>query len=116
MYATRTFATFCILLLLQSVAFGAPTDKSALDWYCWQNLVVQSGGRQKPLDTPAWETSRMVSNRANVIDSDTGEKLTPTALYLTLIFEWSGWDHDRRVSMLLSKESAVQYSYFHQAD
>ena len=41
----------------------------------------------------------------SVIDSETGRQLNPTALYLTLLFEWTGWDHERKDGLLLSKDS-----------
>jgi cytochrome c-type biogenesis protein CcsB len=33
-----------------------------------------------------------------------------------MVFEWSGWDHERKADLLLSDNWVTQYSYFHQAD
>ena len=46
-------------------------------------LPVQDGGRQKPLDTLAWETFRTISNKSSFTDPETQQKLDPTALYLS---------------------------------
>jgi cytochrome c-type biogenesis protein CcsB len=117
MVLKRSFSTVCVLLFCPTlVAAGTPTTPLLIDWQCWQNLPVQNGGRHKPLDTVAWETLRITSNRASVVDTETGRTLSPTALYLTLIFEWSGWDHERSESLLVSNELGSQYSYFHQTD
>ena len=58
----------------------------------------------------------LTSNLASVVDSETGQQLNPTALYLTMFFEWTGWDHERKDSLLLSKDWGSQYFYLHQAD
>ena len=33
-----------------------------------------------------------------------------------MFFEWTGWDHERKDSLLLSKDWGSQYFYLHQAD
>ncbi len=88
----RSFATLFVLLAtaLPSSA-GSPTTRN-FDWTAWQRLPVQEGGRYKPLDTLAWETSRLLANRTSFTAPDTKEKLNPTAFYLALILEWPGWD------------------------
>ncbi len=60
------------------------------DWAHWRSLPVQDGGRQKPLDTLAWETFRTISNKSSFTDPQTQQKLDATALYLVLLFTGSG--------------------------
>jgi cytochrome c-type biogenesis protein CcsB len=90
--------------------------RAEFDWGQWRDVPVQNGGRRKPLDTLAWETLRLVGNRSSLTDPETGERLNATAAYLTLIFDWQGWDHERRDRLLLSGDWRPQYSYLHQAD
>ncbi len=103
-------------MLSSHVLAGAPSDGAAINWQIWQRMPVQYGGRQMPLDTVAWETLLLTSNRTSVVDRDTSRQLNPTALYLTLLFDWTGWDHARRDSLLLSKDWGSQYFFLHQAD
>jgi ABC-type transport system involved in cytochrome c biogenesis permease subunit len=62
------------------------------DWKAWRALPVQDGGRQKPLDSLARETWRMIANRTRFVDPETGQKLDATGLYLVLLLDWQGWD------------------------
>jgi cytochrome c-type biogenesis protein CcsB len=87
----NTIITLFASLLLQAAAF-AETPQASFDWKPWRSLAVQDGGRYKPLDTLAWETLRTLCNRASFVDPDSGEKLDATALYLTMLLEWQGWD------------------------
>ncbi len=74
-----------------ALAVPAAADESAqFDWSVWRPLPVQEGGRQKPLDTMAWETLRLLCNRASMADPQTGQRLDATALYVTMLFEWQG--------------------------
>jgi cytochrome c-type biogenesis protein CcsB len=66
---------------------GFADEPSSFDWSIWQRLPVQDGGRQKPLDTMAWETLRMLGNRASMTDPETGQRLDATALYVTMLFQ-----------------------------
>lgn len=113
--ATAFALTLC-LTLSSHVLAGAPIDNVAINWQIWQSQPVQNGGLQKPLDTLAWETLLLTSNLTSVVDSETGQQLNPTALYLTMFFEWTGWDHERKDSLLLSKDWGSQYFFLHQAD
>ena len=110
------FAFSFAVILSGAALAAAPIDQAAIDWTVWQDVPIQSGGRTKPFDTLARETLYLTSNRASVIDSDTGQQLNATATYLTLLFEWTGWDHERRDSLLLSQDWSSQYSFFHTAD
>ena len=79
-------------LLLLCGSTHAETEDDAFDWGQWENLAVQGGGRQKPLGTLAWETLRLIGNRSKFEDPQTGERLSPTALYLAMIFDWQSGD------------------------
>ena len=90
-----------ILVLVALLAAGTPArgespKPSPWNWDQWRNLPVQDGGRQKPLDTLAWETFRTLSNRTSFADPQTVEPLDSTALYLAMVFEWPGWDRPRQ--------------------
>lgn len=80
------------LLTLPLAAQAADDPRASIDWNAWRALPVQDGGRQKPFDTLAWESLRMISNRSSMVDADTGRKLNPIAVYLTMLFEWQGWN------------------------
>jgi len=75
------------VLLLGTTARAESGTEPSFDWRAWSYLPVLDGGRYKPLDSLARETLRLLSNRAGFIDPDTGEKLSPTAFYLTTLFE-----------------------------
>ena len=62
------------------------------NWDQWRYLPVQDGGRQKPLDTLAWETFRTLSNQTGLADPESGQWLNAPTLYLVLLFDWQGWD------------------------
>jgi cytochrome c-type biogenesis protein CcsB len=98
---------------LTSLAESIPSD---MDWEVWRLLPVQNGGRRKPLDTLARESLRLTSNRASFIDPDTGEKLSPTAFWLTMLLDWQGWDHPDRSRLLLLTNWTSEYFHLHKAD
>ena len=96
------------------LASSSPVAAADFDWGQLRDVPVQNGGRRKPLDTLAWETLRLVANRSALTDPHTG--LNSTAAYLALLFDWQGWDHERRDRLLLSGDWRPQYFYLHQAD
>lgn len=99
------------------IASFAPVGGSAeFNWDQWRDVPVQNGGRRKPLDTLAWETLRLVANRSALTDPESGERLNATAAYMALLFDWQGWDHERRDRLLLSGDWRPQYFYLHQPD
>ncbi len=111
------FAGSCVILLCSALlGFAAPIEATAIDWQLWQKLPVQNGGRFKPFDTLAAETLLVTSNYVPVIDSNSGQELSPVATYLTMLFEWTGWDHKQIDGLLLAQDAVPQYFYFHQAD
>lgn len=85
-------------------------------WDLWRELPVQNGGRQKPLDTLGWETLRTLANRASVTDPQTQKPLDPTALYLTMLFDWQGWDHRDKDQLQLMMDWHPLYFHLHQPD
>lgn len=89
----RKVATI-ITLLVATSAFVHPVsaDESTYDWDQWSHLAVQDGGRCKPMDSLAWETLRLIANRGSFDDPETSQKLSPVALYMTMLFQWGGWD------------------------
>ncbi len=107
-------AAFVGLVTSSLPALGS--DPRGFDWNRWRDIPVQNGGRQKPLDTLAWEMLRLVSNRSSYVDPETNQKLDATALYLTLFFEWQGWDHPDRDQLLLLLDWRPQYFHLHKPD
>jgi cytochrome c-type biogenesis protein CcsB len=105
----------CLAVTVDTPA-RAESPSRQLDWSAWRDLPVQNGGRRKPLDTLARETLRLVGNRASFADPETGEKLDPTALYLTMFFDWSGWDHVQKDHLLLYTDWSPQYFALHKGD
>lgn len=75
------------LLVLLCGSTHVPAEDDSFDWRQWENLAVQGGGRQKPLGTLAWESLRLIANRSSFEDPQTGRRLSPTALYLAMIFD-----------------------------
>jgi cytochrome c-type biogenesis protein CcsB len=85
-------------------------------WEAWRSLPVQNGGRRKPLDTLARESLRLISNRAHFPDPETGERLSPTTLWLKMLLDWQGWDHPERSRLLLLTDWTNEYFHLHKAD
>ena len=80
-----------VIIFLSAVSVtsaGGPVAVVKCD--AWRDLPVLDNGRHKPFDTLASETARFIGIPANIADSETGEKLDPVALYLTLLFDWDG--------------------------
>ncbi len=103
----------CGCALLSSVS--AIADEG-LNWDAWRALPVQQGGRHKPLDTLARETLRGWANRGSLVDPESGERLDPTVLYVTLLLEWQGWDHADRRPLELTGDWRSLYFHVHTAD
>ena len=64
----------------------------------------------------AAESLRLLANRSSFRDPGTGAKLDPLALYLSMLFEWQGWDHPDRDRLLVQTNGVPQYFRFHDAD
>ncbi len=95
-------------LSLATPAFAEGSSEATFDFEPWRRLAVQDGGRYKPLDTLAWETLRTLCNRASFTDPETGLRLDATGLYLTLVFEWSGWAQPAGAAGALSEHQIGQ--------
>lgn len=81
-----------VLLALNGSAFAAQGADADLNWDQWRHLPVQHGGRRKPLDTLAWEAARQMGAKETVTAPNSRRELETTAAYLTMLFEWQGWD------------------------
>ncbi len=91
----RTWMLLLVGLMLSAAPQAArPGDGSSFDWDQWRYLPVQDGGRAKPLDTLAWETCRMLSNRTRITDPANGQTLDAATLYLVMLLDWQGWDQE----------------------
>ncbi len=86
--AAAGVAFFC----LAASALGASAPDQRFDWNAWRSLPVQDGGRQKPLDSLAWETWRLLGNRVSFTDPETNQALDATAFYLATILDSPTWD------------------------
>ena len=77
---------------IPSFASRACIAAQQFDWAAWRSLPVQDGGRQKPLDSLAWETWRLLGNRVSFTDPETNRTLDATAFYVASMLESSTWD------------------------
>lgn len=57
------------LLMVLTVAAGAQAEEK-FNWDAWRTIVVQQGGRMKPLDTLAWEFVLSVTNSRGSLKPD----------------------------------------------
>jgi cytochrome c-type biogenesis protein CcsB len=101
---------------MASQASGKEYVEETLNWDAWRTLPVQNGGRHKPFDTLARESLRLIGNRASFTDPETGEQLAPTAFWLTMLFDWQGWDHANRAHLLLLTDWTSEYFHLHKPD
>jgi cytochrome c-type biogenesis protein CcsB len=113
----RGFCATVVLLVASATPLLEAAEKpTPFDWSRWRNLPVQHGGRRKPLDTLAAETLRLTSNRSSFTDPETGESLDPTTLYLSMLFDWTGWSNEHKDQLLLLGEWHQQYFHLHKPD
>jgi cytochrome c-type biogenesis protein CcsB len=109
-----------ILLIVVTALSGASQAGNAappsFDWTAWRYLPVLDGGRKKPLDSLAWETARLIGNRAGFADPETGQKLDATGLYLAMLLDWQGWDHTPAGHVSVDMQSHSAYYISHQPD
>ncbi len=102
------------LLLAVSPSSGGGSGRH-FDWNQWRYLPVLDDGRHKPLDTLARETLRMVYSCSRLADPESGETLEPVAAYLSMLFEWQGWDKSSGPHGMLAMGPAA-YFLVHQPD
>jgi ABC-type transport system involved in cytochrome c biogenesis permease subunit len=88
----------------------------SFDWNPWRRLPVQDGGRHKPLDTLARETVQKISGRTSFADPETGEKLGPVALYLTMWLDWRAAEKPPSPHGMAMIRAQMAYLQSHQAD
>ena len=112
----RFFIIALAMMGATTASLQAAEEQAVFDWNRWSNLPVLNGGRPKPLDTLAWETLRLISNQVSFTDPETHENLNATALYLSMLFDWQGWDHPERDRLLMSSDWRPYYYLLHQPD
>jgi len=88
----RAIAASLTFVCLAGSAIGASSPDEQFDWNAWRSLPVQDGGRQKPLDSLAWETWRLLGNRVRFTDPETNQTLDATALYVATMLDSPTWD------------------------
>ena len=88
----RAIAASLAFVCLAGSAFGASSPDQQFDWNAWRSLPVQDGGRQKPLDSLAWETWRLLGNRVSFTDPETNQSLDATAFYVATMLDSPTWD------------------------
>ncbi|MGO9113462.1 MAG: cytochrome c biogenesis protein CcsA [Thermoguttaceae bacterium] len=88
----RAIAASLAFVCLAGSAFGASSPDQQFDWNAWRSLPVQDGGRQKPLDSLAWETWRLLGNRVTFTDPETSQSLDATAFYVATMLDSPTWD------------------------
>lgn len=106
-----------LLLVWLGTTFLATAEADErLGFEVWRSLPVQNGGRQKPLDTLAWETLRTLANRGHQIDPNSQTRLDPLAWYLTMLFDWQGWEHRDVAQLEVTMDWRPLYFHLHAAD
>jgi ABC-type transport system involved in cytochrome c biogenesis permease subunit len=100
--------TLLVLFALLCSATPALAAAPAFDWDIWRSLPVQDGGRHKPLDTLAWETTRTLSNKVRFVDPQSGRDLDAVAMYMTLVFEGRAFDQQGKKNLHAAGGDAAQ--------
>ena len=88
----RAIAASLAFICLGGSTFGASSSDQQFDWNAWRSLPVQDGGRQKPLDSLAWETWRLLGNRVSFTDPESKQSLDATAFYMATMLDSPTWD------------------------
>ena len=91
-HPVRRVAASMAWVCLAGSTFAASSPGQQFDWNAWRSLPVQDGGRQKPLDSLAWETWRLLGNRVSFTDPETHRPLDATAFYLATMLDSPAWD------------------------
>ena len=107
------FTALIVLLTLGAPALADAQSGESFRWEPWRHLAVQDGGRQKPLDTLSWETLRTLCNRASFRDPETDQKLSSTALYLAMLFDWQGGDRPSNPRAAMMNPRASYFARHH---
>ncbi len=112
----RSIQVFSLLLLWVAPAIAGNPPEANFDWEPWRCLPVQEGGRQKPLDTLARESARMMTGRTGAADPETGRYLDATALYMAMLFDWQGWDQPAAPHPPAGNDLSAAYFRAHKPD
>ena len=104
----KAIAASVALACLCGTTYADTTTRSAsegtdFDFAAWRSLPVQDGGRQKPLDSLAWETWRLLGNRVSFTDPTTGKTLDATAFYVAAMLESPTWDKNPQLPSTVGK-------------
>jgi cytochrome c-type biogenesis protein CcsB len=104
--------------LLLGLACVLPAYAEKQDVSEASRIVIQSGGRQKPLDTFGSEVLQTVTGRRTVADPETGVRLSPTDAMLSIWFAKRNWSEaqivlvsDPDVRKELGLERRRQFSF-----
>jgi cytochrome c-type biogenesis protein CcsB len=105
-----------IILVSVPVAWGGEESGATWNWSQWRYLPVQDGGRQKPLDSLARETLQLIAQRQSLRDPATQENLDAVAVYLSMLFDWTGWNAEAGPSRTAQETTPAQYFAAHEPD
>jgi cytochrome c-type biogenesis protein CcsB len=83
----------CFVIIAMFASAAPAVSSEPFNWGPWRELPVQHGGRWKPLDTAARETLLAIANQSSFPAPPAHHDLDPIGLYLTMLFEWRGWEH-----------------------
>ncbi|MBC8870251.1 MAG: cytochrome c biogenesis protein CcsA [Planctomycetes bacterium] len=111
-----SFAALIALVVTSVSTYSSARESEVFNWNQWRHLPVQEGGRGKPFDTLAWETLRLLSNRASFTDPETGQKLDANTFYLAILFDWQGWDKPADPHSSSGMPWRGSYFHLHQPD
>ncbi|MCC6123635.1 MAG: cytochrome c biogenesis protein CcsA [Pirellulales bacterium] len=112
----KPLLALCLLLLGTSSAMAGTPAGANLDWKPWRYLPVQDGGRQKPFDTLALESVRMMTGGTSFSDPESGRKMDAVALYLAMLFDWQGWDQPAAAPHHADLDLFAAYDLEHKPD
>lgn len=82
-----------ILTLLLSLTCALSAVAEDLDFSELSRVVIQAGGRQKPIDTFARESLQLITGRRGVADPQSGKQLSATDALLSIWFGKREWEH-----------------------
>ncbi len=88
-YVMRTW-----ILSFLALACVLPANAETLNFDEAARIVIQSGGRQKPLDTFARESFQEITGRRNLEDPATGRALSPVDALFSLWFDKHDWSSE----------------------
>lgn len=93
------------IILAAFLAASLPGSGASLDFSDASRIVIQSGGRKKPLDTFASESLQALSGRRTYLDRSTGQRLTAMD---TLFSIWFGTRDWQKMPVILVPNAALR--------